>query len=78
MSEKWQSFKLGELASISFECPNCKTQVVFGAEGEIISQPERMCSGCNKELPNVGTLLSLYRRFYQEGKSAVTLKVREQ
>ena len=77
MSEKWQTFKLEELAVISFECPNCKTQIVFRADADIVSQQDRMCPGCNREIPNVGSLLALYRRFYQEGKATVTLRVRE-
>jgi hypothetical protein len=77
MSEKWQTFKLAELAVISFECPECHTQIVFNAEADIISRPEKMCPGCNKEIPNAGTLLSIYRKFYQEGKTSVTLRVRE-
>jgi hypothetical protein len=76
MSETWHVFKLEELDTISFDCPNCKTQITFGAQGEIITQAQRMCPGCNKEVPDAGSLLSIYRQFFQQGKTKVTLKAK--
>jgi hypothetical protein len=76
MSETWHVFKLEELATITFECPECHTQLTFDAEADIINRQDRACPGCNKTLPDVGALLSLYRQFYEKGKSKVVLKAR--
>ncbi|MGO9255332.1 MAG: hypothetical protein ACLQU1_03380 [Bryobacteraceae bacterium] len=63
MSETWYVFKLEELDTISFECPNCKSVITFAAEGEIVGLPERMCPACNKLIPDAGGLLTIYRQF---------------
>ncbi|HLG97136.1 MAG TPA: hypothetical protein VKX49_12560 [Bryobacteraceae bacterium] len=76
MSETWQVFRLAELDSISFECPNCKTVVTFSGHGQIVTQAERNCPGCNKEIPGAGEILGLYWRFYQQGKDKVTLRAK--
>jgi NAD-dependent SIR2 family protein deacetylase len=76
MSEMWHVFRLEELSTITFECSECKTQITFDAEAEIIRQQTRMCPGCNKEIPDVGALLALYRQFYEKGKSKVILKAK--
>lgn len=76
MSETWQVFRLEELDTISFECPNCKSVVTFHAEGEIVGQAQRMCPGCNKEIPDAGSLLSTYRQLYQRGKGSILLKAK--
>lgn len=82
MSENWLVFKLEELDTIAFECPNCKTRVLFSAKGDGIGDLARTCPGCNKEIPGAGSLLNRYRNLYREGtsenglKTEVTLRAR--
>lgn len=78
MSETWQVYSLEELDTITFECPRCKTSVTFSVKEEIVtrSRAERMCAGCNNEIPDAGTLLNLYRTLYVNGKSKVLLRAK--
>ncbi len=77
MSENWQVFKVSELNSIAFECPHCKTTIAFTADNEIICQQQRMCPGCNREVPGVGIVLDLYRRLQREAQRVpVVLRAR--
>ena len=66
MSEHWQLFTISELNTIGFQCPHCKTTILFAADGDVVSQQARNCPGCNKEMQGVGKMLTVYRQFCQE------------
>lgn len=70
VSESWQVFKIDELDSIVFTCPECGTQSVFVMSGDPAGKTERHCPGCNKTIPRAGEILYLYRALCATVKSA--------
>jgi predicted RNA-binding Zn-ribbon protein involved in translation (DUF1610 family) len=69
MSETQSVFPVYELDTISFECPECHTEVIFRAdEGPDGGRPKH-CPSCNREIPHAGHLLSQYRGFYTQSKA---------
>jgi hypothetical protein len=81
MSENWQIFTPQEIKTISFECPECHTLVMFHGDSGVAIGNEKFCPGCNKEIPNAVAILSAYRKFYQEAtregqKAPVTLRAK--
>jgi hypothetical protein len=78
MSESWQTFRIEELDTIVFACPQCKTEITFKAGADILSRQERPCPGCNREMPDVGLLLSMYRQFYERARGKVVLRAKHE
>ena len=73
MSETQDIFSVSELDTISFECPECHTEVIFRADEGPDSGRSKSCPSCNKEIPNAGHLLAQYRGFYTQSKALKTL-----
>ena len=66
MSENWQVFAPEEIKTISFECPECHTLVLFHGDSSLAIGNQKCCPGCNKEIPGAVAILSAYKKFYQE------------
>jgi predicted RNA-binding Zn-ribbon protein involved in translation (DUF1610 family) len=71
MSETQDIFDVSELNTISFKCPDCRTEVIFRADEQPDGSLSKNCPACHKEIPNAGHVLALYRGFYTQ---AVALK----
>jgi len=69
MSEIQSVFAACELDTISFECPDCHTEVIFKADEGPDGGRSKCCPACNKEIPNAGHLLAQYRGFYTQAKA---------
>lgn len=68
MSETQDVYSLTELASISFECQHCKTELVFRADRPEGKGNPVTCPCCNLDVVGAPKLLAAYKALYAEAK----------
>jgi len=64
VSEHSELFEISELSVISFECPACKTEVLFRLDTPTTFGAPYVCPTCRETFPEIGNFLARYRELY--------------
>lgn len=77
MSEQHEVFEFGELNTISFECPKCRTEVFFSLDTPTMFGAPHACPTCHTEFVELAQVLARYRDLYTgAGDLAKRLRLR--
>ena len=69
MSETQDVYSLAELDTISFECSNCNTEMIFRADKDSgKGQQQITCPSCGVDVVGAGSVLAVYRKLHADVK----------
>jgi predicted RNA-binding Zn-ribbon protein involved in translation (DUF1610 family) len=70
-------FNLADLATISFECLACRSEVILRAGAKREKGQKILCPLCHHELPNAANIFDHYHAMYEAADSlGETVKLR--
>jgi predicted RNA-binding Zn-ribbon protein involved in translation (DUF1610 family) len=76
MSEKYEVFAISELGVISFQCPICKTEVLFDLNTSTTFGAPYVCPTCRTTHTQIGNFLASYRDMFQRASEVANMNIR--